>query len=416
MRTGTRYLAVSLLLVMAGATPRSAAQTVTLTVLYALNSTSGANPDGALTADRHGDLCGPAFLGGASNLGTIFQLIKPAVSGGAWNVRVLHTFTGGNDGANPAGPLVFDSQGALYGTTVAGGLANAGTVFQLTPPSAPGGAWTESLLYSFAGTTDGASPTGGLLLGAHGQLYGTTSGGGAYGNGTVFALLPPSTSGGTWVYNVLHSFAGGPGDGAVPGAGLTAGPHGVLFGTAYSGGTAGTGMAFQLTPPATLGAPWTESVLYNFKCGSDAGHPDAILATGTGGVLYGTTGYCGSSNYGTAYRLTPPATPGGAWTESVLYTFSSKEANPYGGVVLDQKLLLGTTYGGGSGKKGTLYELKPPSQPGGPWTITVLHSFSGVQDGFNPLGGLLLGSPTSVYGTAGMGGSHLNGTVFQLTF
>jgi uncharacterized repeat protein (TIGR03803 family) len=157
-------------------------------------------------------------------------------------------------------------------------------------------------------------------------------------------------------------------------------------------------------------------VLYNFKCGSDAGNPDSSLIIGPGGVLYGTTAYCGVNNYGTAYQLTPPLTSGGAWTEKVIYTFSAEQAYPFGGVLLSQNTLLGTTYEGGTGGKGTVYELNPPLQTGSPWTVRILYDFSSLDNGFYPFTGLLLSGSTTAFGTTMQGGSRLNGIVFQLTF
>jgi hypothetical protein len=160
----------------------------------------------------------------------------------------------------------------LYGTTFLGGsglpctygsfvVSGCGTVFQLTPPATPGGAWTESVLYSFSGSdSDGACPAAGVVLGKNGVLYGTTtyggsatsgsqcnSGFGATGCGTVFQLTPSAAVGGPWTETILHSFTGQNGDGSIPGP-LTLSPKGVLFGPARSGGDVGAGTIFAVEP------------------------------------------------------------------------------------------------------------------------------------------------------------------------
>ena len=133
--------------------------------------------------------------------------MPPAVRGGIWTKATLYSFSGGSDGANPVAGLIFDTGGNLYGTTSQGGSSDAGTVFKLTPPTAPGGAWTKTTLYSFAGGNDGADPIAGLIFDT-GSLYGTTEYGGS-GYGTVFNLTPPTAPEGTWTKTTLYSFAGG---------------------------------------------------------------------------------------------------------------------------------------------------------------------------------------------------------------
>jgi uncharacterized repeat protein (TIGR03803 family) len=139
----------------------------------------------------------------------VFELSPPKKKGGAWVENVLYRFQGGNDGAGPFGGMVMGKDGALYGTTQGGGAFGNGTVFQLTPPTIPGGQWTKTVLYSFQGGSDGANPQGGLLAGRDdGALYGTTYGGGNF-YGTVFKLTPPTNPGGKWTEAVLVNFSGG---------------------------------------------------------------------------------------------------------------------------------------------------------------------------------------------------------------
>jgi uncharacterized repeat protein (TIGR03803 family) len=145
----------------------------------------------------------------------------------------IYNFTGTGDGANPQSPVVVGEGGVLYGTTEFGGAHSAGTVFSMTPPASPGGAWTENVLYSFQSGTDGAYPNSRLVIGRGGVLYGTTNGGGNYfgtarGNGTVFSLTPPASPGGQWTEAVIHIFGNTPNDGIVPTSGLALGPQGVV--------------------------------------------------------------------------------------------------------------------------------------------------------------------------------------------
>jgi uncharacterized repeat protein (TIGR03803 family) len=156
--------------------------------------------------------------------------------------KVIYNFKGGSDGAAPFSGLIADSAGNLYGTTADGGGTycngqGCGTVFELTPPATQGGAWTETVLYSFQGGNAAAGPEASLIFDAAGNLYGTTYGGGASSDGTVFQLTPPATQGGSWTETVLYSFKGGS-DGEYPVASLIFDPAGNLYGTTVFGGPA----------------------------------------------------------------------------------------------------------------------------------------------------------------------------------
>jgi uncharacterized repeat protein (TIGR03803 family) len=254
----------------------------------------------------------------------------------------LYSFSGSSDGGIPFAGLVSDSAGTLYGTTEEGGNKNCtiypgngcGTVYELTPPTTTNGTWTETVLYRFSGS-DGAVPAAGLIADGTGTLYGTTEFGGnsnvvcvnGYSCGTVFKLTPPGTSGGTWTETVLYSFSGS--DGEFPLAGLIFGKDGALYGTTYSGGntscnasiseTRGCGTVFKLTPPTTAEGTWTETVLHSFN-GSDGAYPYAGLTMDASGALYGTTAgggdpYC-IGGCGTVFKLTPRTNKGGTWTET----------------------------------------------------------------------------------------------------
>ena len=395
--------------------------------------------------------------GGGVNEGTVYELTPPAKSGGIWGYNLLYSFgTNAGDGANPQGPLVIDKNGALYGMT----SGSCGTVFQLTPPGSPGGIWTYNLLYTFTGGNDGCQPWwSGLALDENtGLFYGTTAYGGStanngYGWGTVFELAPPAAPGGAWTESVLYSFTGGS-DGGLPQASLLIGTKGgvagkplqELYGTAYSGGiaacgpalTEGCGTVFELKPQAK--GKWKLSTLYSFKGGNDGGLSSAALVI-KGGVLYGTTsqeysfydngGDC-TWGCGTVFSLAPPVPPASAWTETMLYHFQAPYAPPYstcpteqcdasipvGGVVFGSNgALYGTTEAGGAFSTGTIFELAPPAAPGGAWTETVLYdtSFYAPTGGYTnfptaPFAGLTVGKKGTVYGTS----TGDAGMVFQL--
>jgi hypothetical protein len=264
-------------------------------------------------------------------------LLSLALAGptGAQTFTYLYTFDPVNyaNGAYPNGNLAIDRNGVLYGTTQMGGVYSqcpggadegCGTVYSLTPPAAPGGPWTEAVLWSFGGTpTDAYNPSG-VTVDRSGVLYGI-AGGGEFGYGTVFSLTPPGSPGGAWTEAVLYRFPGAP-DARNPNQGLVIGAGGVLLGTSDEGGTEacgtyGCGTVFSLAPPASPGGDWTETVLWSFGGTGDGTDPQAGVAIGAGGVFYGVTPYGGTGGSGTAFSLAPPEAAGGAWTETVLYNF-----------------------------------------------------------------------------------------------
>jgi uncharacterized repeat protein (TIGR03803 family) len=423
----------------------------------------GAFPEAGLVLNG-GDLFGTTYAGG-SGWGTVFVLEPPAVSGENWSYHQLYAFTGGADGANPRGNLIFSSHGLIFGTTEQGGAWGFGTVFTLT--AAGGGKYTQAVVYSFTGTDgDGAYPEAGLVLNSKsGVFFGTTDGGGAAGYGTVFSLTP--VTGGTWTEKPLWSFAGAPAgcgtasnpacDGANPVANLTFSPSGVLYGTTYGGGGPGWGTVFRLAQTAGV---WAETVIYSFNgapssvdggsaCGTtgdptpcDGGAPaGALVLNAASGALYGTTTVggtptgCPQGGYeqgcGVVFQLKPPVSPSTAWTESLIYTFAGP---PQDGSMPSYSLALptpsggiyGTTFSGGASTAacfpvsytgcGTVYLLRPPVAPSTAWTKSNLAVFDG-DSGLGPNG--LIFSPAGglVYGTTYGGGlSGGYGTIFQVAF
>jgi uncharacterized repeat protein (TIGR03803 family) len=393
------------------------------TVLHSFQGgIDGANPIAGLIADGQGALYSTTFRGGAANAGTVFKLAPPAPGQTQWTKTVLYSFSGGADGRFPAARLVFDSQGALYGTTRDGGAANEGTVFKLAPPAAGQTHWTETVLYSFTNVPYGdRHPVSGLIFDSHGTLYGAA----AYlaGPATVFKLTPPDPGRTQWTETVLHIFIPGS-DGAVPAGDLIFDSQGALYGTTY----ANEGTVFKLAPPAAGLTQWTETILHSFTFGSDGFQPSGGVVFDNRGALYGTTQIGGSTvsgcgpGCGTVFKLTPPADGQPIpWTYTVLYRFKggSDGLGPVAGLTFDiQGVLYGTTrFGGSSVCKfgcGTVFELVPPAAGQTMWTETVLHRFTSGRDGLYPFAGLILDRNRALYGTTLGGGGSNHGTVFRV--
>jgi uncharacterized repeat protein (TIGR03803 family) len=246
-------------------------------ILYSFGSTAGdgSGPFAGLLMDSAGNLYGTTELGGANGTGTVFEL---ALSSGSFVYQTLYTFGPagkGGDGANPYAPLVMDAGGNLYGTTEAGGPYGVGTVFELANSS---GSFTEKILHSFSSRVgDGSQPFAGLATDPAGNLYGTTSSGGANGAGTVFELV---LSSGSYVYQILHSFNPAAGDGAYPYPSLIIDAAGNLYGATTNSigvtGTSGPGVVFELVNSA---GAYSENVLANFSAACSTGlYPFSGLA------------------------------------------------------------------------------------------------------------------------------------------
>ena len=381
----------------------------TESVLWGFGGTGdGASPYAGLVMDSAGNLYGTTSSGGAHLSGTVFKLTPG--SGGTYSESVLWSFGGTGDGTSPYAGLVMDSAGNLYGTTYSGGAHNSGTVFKIMPEG--GGTYTESVLWSFGGTGDGKNPEAGLIMDSAGNLYGTTSSGGAHLYGTVFKLTPGS--GGPYTESVLWSF-GGTGDGTSPYAGLVMDSAGNLYGTTVGGGAYLSGTVFKLTPGS--GGTYSESVLWSFGgTTGDGQDPYAGLVMDSSGNLYGTTYYGDANSTGTVFKLTPGS--GGTYSESVLWSFGAGGTgdgqHPYAGLVMDSSgNLYGTTFHGGANTSGAVFKLTPGS--GGTYTESVLWSFGGTTgDGQHPYAGLVMDSAGNLYGTTYSGSANGSGAVFKL--
>jgi uncharacterized repeat protein (TIGR03803 family) len=398
----TYLLAILALTQLVTAKPAAAQETV----LYNFTGGSdGATPEASLVSDSSGNLYGTTLNGGNYSAGAVFELSPQ--TGGGWSETVLHSFAGGSDGTNPWAGVIFDAAGNLYGTTYGGGTYNFGTVFELSPQA--GGGWTETVLHDFK-AGDGQQPTGGLTLDTTGNLYGTTQQGGAFGEGVVFELSP---SGSAWTETVLHSFNPSGPDGQVPSCTLILDTAGNLYGTTGYGGTFGNGTAFELSPSA--GGAWTEKRLANFSHSSKSPYYlTAGLVFDAAGNLYTTTAFGGLYSAGTVIELSPKT--GGGWTSKVIHTFNGTDGvEPFDSLIVDSAgNLYGTTYFGGANGGGVAFELLP--RTGGVWMERILHSFacSSTSNCGEPYAGLMFDASGNLYGTTTRDGTSSHGTVFRI--
>jgi uncharacterized repeat protein (TIGR03803 family) len=403
-----------------------------VTIYSFTGSPDGYAPLAGLVADPAGNLYGttgagggsPGGCGGLFGCGTVFELTPPSYEGGDWTETILFAFQdGSNDGGSPEAPLILDAGGNLYGTTYKGGAFGAGTVFELSPPLEQGGAWTETVLYSFP--LDAGNPISGLVLDGQGNLYGETYPPDV--KDQVFELSPPAIQGGSWTFSVLFTFSTRD-EGIGPRGGLSLDGNGNLYGTCFAGGTgdgpgcpggSGTetcGLVFELVRPTSQGGVWTEKVLHNFTgTHGDGAMPYSGVVFHGGNHLVGTTARGGdlrlAQGGGTVFELSPGDH---GWTGKILYQFGSNAYYPETSVIFDRQgnLYGGTNYTLGNNLDGQVFELSPPAVQGAFWSYTTLYQSSccGMDAGlsFDKAGSVL-------YGTTPYGGSAFRGSVFAIT-
>jgi uncharacterized repeat protein (TIGR03803 family) len=338
----------------------------------------------------NGSAFGTTYLGGDRNdAGTVFKIDASD------NYTIVHRFVPhappGNT-ANPTAGLINDSAGNIYGTTTEGGSMHRGSVYKISA----GG--KISTLHSFTGP-DGNHPYAGLLRDSAGNLYGTTEFGGSacgsIGCGTVFKVDTHNHE------SVLHAFTGGS-DGVDPYGGVVRDRHGNLYGTTSGGGTSdcageGCGIIYKIDSQGH------ETVLHRFTNGADGGHPMASLFQGSNGTLFGTTDSGGKVDWGTIFKIDEKT-----GNEIVIYSFNggSDAGTPFGGVIQDASgNLFGTTeFGGGyrceGSGCGTVFEIDTTGKE------TILYRFTGKGDGFGPMSSVAMDSAGYLYGTTEYGGDR----------
>ncbi|MGD0763762.1 MAG: choice-of-anchor tandem repeat GloVer-containing protein, partial [Roseiarcus sp.] len=379
--------------------------TATLTSLASFNWTNGYAPEGSLIADAAGDLFGTTISGGANNDGTVYEIAKTP-AGYASTPTTLVSFANTN-GARPFGGLIADAAGNLYGTTSVGGTNNGGTVFEIAKTST-GYASTPTTLVNFSGgnlTGPETGPEGGLIADAAGNLYGTTCGGGTNNGGTVFEIAKTST-GYASTPTTLATFSS-----SLGWAGLIADAAGDLFGTTCGGGANGDGTVFEIAKTPTGYASTTVSLVsFNRTNGSDPGY--GALIADAAGDLFGTTESGGANNDGTVFEIAKTST-GYASTPTVLLNLNSINGTESGLVADAAGNLYGTTYEGGLVGGGTVFEIAKTST-GYASSPTTLVTFYGA-NGDAPIGSLIIGADGHLYGTTESGGANNDGTVFELS-
>jgi uncharacterized repeat protein (TIGR03803 family) len=396
----------------------------TETVLYSFNAypTDGTYPSGGLLFDSTGNIYGVTEGGGQNcqsdgGCGTVYEL-SPSVGGG-WTETILYNFCSQgpqcSDGSIPYAGLIMDKAGNLYGTTSSGGSADFGTVYRLSPPSSGNGSWTKTVLWSFSRAPDnGFNPEYGKLnMDAAGNLYGTTTKGGATGHGIVFELSPQP--GGSYSFSILHSFSGE--DGALPQYGVAIDTDGNLYGTTVFGGIGrsickvGCGVVFELSPS---GGTWQETVLYQFN-GVVGQYPISPISIDQFGDLYGTFqlgggGSCILGSCGGVFELVP-----GTGNHGKEYTFyfngteDQTDGNPASGVLVGSNHTVYGTVGYIAG--GNAYQLHYGQE-------TILYNFCSLPncaDGSGPSFGTIIEHDGLLYGNTLQGGAHGLGVVYSLT-
>jgi len=374
-----------------------------------LHAFSGGNDGGglwgSLLLDKQGNVYGTTSASSPQGGGTVFQLSRRAK--GTWVHTVLYHFCGQSgcrDGGGSTAGLIFDSAGSLYGTTRLGGVHGYGVVFELTPGS---GGWVETVLYNFPLPGGGCCPYGGAVMDKSGNLFGATY--------SAFELTPDSKG---WKATSLHSFTGRHGDGSGPFAAPILDAVGNLYGTTEHGGSskncgAGCGTVYQLRPLTS--GKWKETILHSFGSSGDGAFPGVgALTMDSSGNLYGTTDIGGPNGYGTVFKLTSGSN--GRWQETILHSFTQGRDGDHvsAGVVRDKAgTLYGTTIGGGTQCGcGVVYKLAPNTN--GKWTYTVLHRFTG-SNGAQPDANLILDDKGNLYGTTATGGAGGAGVAFEVT-
>jgi len=365
------------------------AQTPTEVVLHNFGRYQGSQPYAGVFRDAEGNLYGTAYYGGPNYAGTIYKADT------AGNFKVLYNFTGFTDGGRPQTGVVRDAAGNLYGTTTFGGASGFGgngVVYKLDP------AGRQTVMHSFTGVSNGSSVrASGVILDSAGNLYGTTEAGGGsgceFGCGVVYKI---DTAGN---YTVLHNFNDGTNEGVSPYAGVIRDDAGTLYGTTYYGGAHNDGVVYKLDAAGN----YTE--LHSFGGKGDGQYPHAGVTMDAAGNLYGTTQGGGTANHGVVYKLDP------AGSETVLYSFlgGADGGNPDGGVVRDPSgNLYGTTQNFGAANYGVVFEVDPSGHE------TVLHTFTGTPDGADSWAGLVRDPAGNLFGTTIAGGPLGGGTVFKV--
>jgi len=350
------------------------------TVLHSFDGADGAQPYSGLLLASDGRFYGTAVSGNA--FGTIYSM---DTSG---NFTLLYSFPGGSGGAAPHGGLLQASDGSFYGTTTMGGSFNFGTIYRMIPGESP------TVIHSFNSPSDGELPDGNLIQGTDGFLYGTTSGGGPSGGGTVFRMATDGTK-----FSLIHAFPSSSTDGANPLAGLLQAANGLFYGTTAAGGTSNQGTMYNVSSTGKV------TILHDFTGGSDGGTPKSPLTQLGQDNFWGTTTTGGAAG-GTLFKMDYV----GVFT--IRHTF---KVNVEGGACISGVFiggngsLYGVTSMGSSGGFGSIFAIDSNFE-----VLTVIQPFGSSSNGFDAIGQPVQFSDGSLYGTAQMGGANNDGVIYRV--
>ena len=405
-RRGSRSASTSLVLTAVIAFTATAWAASTTKLIYSFGgSADGEYTDTELVTDSAGNLYGTSVQGGIFGGGTVFQVSPSGVH------TVLYDFTGGADGGEPYKGVTLDAQGNLYGTAVTGGGGSCeggcGVVFKLTNT---GGTWTQTVVHTFTGGSDGSGPGSPVAIDKHGNIWGTTPTGGANGVGVVYQLTPDGTGG--WKAHVIHAFTGGNDGSGGSASRFLIDASGNLYNVCTVGGAYGFGIVYELSPNQ---GKWKFTTLYAFKDQPDGASPYGGVISDAAGNLYGTTYYAGVYDLGTVYKLTHN---NGKWTESVLYSFKGglDGASPISSLVADASgNLYGTTSDGGAASCvcGVIFKVSRAAT--GKWTETVPYRFLGTPNPGFAYNGMVRNSDGNLYGATVHGGNGNDGAIYKFT-
>jgi uncharacterized repeat protein (TIGR03803 family) len=349
----------------------------TFSMLHAFDcATEGCMPVAGLIQAPDGTFYGTTSFGGVTGGGTVFSFTSAGV------FATLHSFDCDVDGCVPAASLLRATDGTLYGTTSAGGVNAAGTLFAITPAGA------LTTLHVFGCGPEGCNPRAGLVLATNGNFYGTTGGGFSFGQGTVFTITPAG------VFSTLNTFYCGEAGACLQD--LVQATDGDFYGTSQTGGAHDQGTVFKITAAGVI------TVLHSFDCTTEGCIPKGVLVQATDGNFYGTTQIGGTTNQGTVFKMTPA----GVLTTLHSFDCSTEGCNPFAGLIqATDGNFYGTAFSGGSVGGGTVFRITPAG------AVTTLHSFTCGADRCRPVASLVQGADGNLYGTTTSSG----GTVFTIT-
>ena len=384
LRGAVAALALTLFATLAALPVHAQTESVLYNFCSLANCADGNKPARNIASDAEGNIYGTTLTGGQYGQGVVYRVSPAGVE------TVLHSFgSSPTDGQGPYG-VTIDSAGNIYGTTYVGGshippfqTVGDGTVFKVTP------AGVYSILYNFGATkVDASTPLSGPTVDAHGNVYGVTDAGGAYGSGAVYKIAPNGHE------TILHSFNPSIGDGSHATTEVTIDKSGNVWGTCTYGGYRNYGIIFEITASGA----YSTKLNFGWTLASSAGTPASGLTLDAAGNLYGAASSYTLSSLGAVYEVSRGS--GSTWTETNLIDFTSSGGfNPEAGVILDSAgNLYGTTSAGGTSGYGTVFERSASGE------VTTLFNFNNT-DGNFPNSNLLLDSAGNLYGITTLGGS-----------